>query len=380
MPDAAAQPFAGRRPRLGFLIHFAAFVVVIAGVKAASDIVLLVLVSVFVAVAIAPPIFGLQKRGVPFGVALGVVLAAVIGVVMAVAGLIGTSAQSFREQLPEYEDRMQEAIPRITEALAPYGIQLSDFSRSLRELVDPGQVMSMTAGFFAGFGGLVADSFLILIMVVFLLLEASTFPSKLEAAFGPRSQALNRFGTLATSVNHYLAIKTWVSLLTGGIAGVWCAVFGLDFAVLWGVLAFLLNYVPNIGSILAGLPPVLLALVQLGPGKALIILAGYAVINNVLGNVVEPRFMGQGLGLSTFAVVLSLVFWGWVLGPVGMLLSIPLTMAVKIAMESGPSTRWMAILLGSGAAAEQELALMREEAAAQAAQKQRATDGPPPVS
>lgn len=362
--DSSDSSGAAARPRLGFLIRFAAFIVVIAGIKAASEIVLLVLVSVFIAVAVAPPIFALQKRGVPFVVGLILVMGALVGIVGGAAGLVGSSARDFRQQLPFYEQRVREAVPAMTEVLQPFGVELSDFTDSVRELADPGQIMNLTASFFAGFGGLLADSFLIAVMVIFILLEASTFPTKVQAAFGDRGKTTERFGRLAASINRYLVIKTWISLLTGVVAAVWCAVFGLDFAVLWGVLAFLLNYVPNIGSILAGLPPVLLAVVQLGPGKALIILIGYAVINNVLGNFVEPRFMGQGLGLSTLAVLLSLVFWGWVLGPVGMLLSIPLTMAVKIAMESGPNTRWMAVLLGSGAAAEQALDAMRDASSA----------------
>jgi predicted PurR-regulated permease PerM len=146
-------------------------------------------------------------------------------------------------------------------------------------------------------------------------------------------------------------MKTWISLLTGLLAGLLCAAVGVDFPVLWGVLAFFLNYVPNIGSILAAIPPTLLALLRLGSGSVLAIVVGFVLINNVLGNIVEPRVMGRGLGLSPFAVLLSLVFWGWVLGPVGMLLSIPLTMAVKIAMESGSETRWIAVLLGPGPAA-----------------------------
>jgi len=357
----SAQP----RARLSFLIHFAAFVIVIAGIREASDIVLQILVSVFAAVAVAPPIFVLQRKGVPFGIALGLVMAAAVGVIVGVASLVGSAAADFRDQLPFYEERVRGVLPRITELLAEYGFDSElGLIDSLRNLVDPGQVMSLTAGLFAGFGGLLADGFLIFIMVVFLLLEAGAFPAKLQAAFGDRGKTLSQFGQLASSVNRYLVIKTWLSLITGVLAGVWCAIFGLDFAILWGVLAFLLNYVPNIGSIIAAVPPALLAVVQLGPGTAVFILLGYVLINNVLGNVVEPRFMGQGLGLSTFAVVLSLIFWGWVLGPVGMLLSIPLTMSVKIAMEGNPSTRWMAVLLGSGAAAEQAVEAMRDASSA----------------
>ncbi len=143
-----------------------------------------------------------------------------------------------------------------------------------------------------------------------------------------------------------MVIKTLVSLATGIAIAIWLGVLGVDYAMLWGLLAFLLNYVPNIGSIIAAIPAVLLALVQLGVGSALLAALGFLVVNAAIGNVIEPRFMGRGLGLSTLVVFLSLVFWGWVLGPVGMLLSVPLTMTVKIALESNEDTRWIAILLG----------------------------------
>ena len=158
--------------------------------------------------------------------------------------------------------------------------------------------------------------------------------------------SLQGFQRFTETVKSYMAIKTGVSLATGTAVTVWLIVLGVDYPLLWGMLAFLLNYVPNIGSIIAAVPAVLLALVQLGIGSAAVTLAGIMVINIVMGSVIEPRFMGRGLGLSTLVVFLSLVFWGWVLGPVGMLLSVPLTMTVKIALDSGDDTRWIAIFLG----------------------------------
>ena len=134
--------------------------------------------------------------------------------------------------------------------------------------------------------------------------------------------------------------------MTGTVVGVAMAIVGIDFPVLWGVLAFLLNYVPNLGSILAAIPPVLLALVQFGVGRAIAVVAVFAAVNVLLGNLLEPRLMGRRLGLSTLVVFLSLIFWGWVWGPVGMLLSVPLTMIVKIMLENTPDLRWVAVLLG----------------------------------
>ena len=155
---------------------------------------------------------------------------------------------------------------------------------------------------------------------------------------------------LLSSVNQYIAIKTMVSMATGVIIGLVLWAINLDYWVLWGVLAFLLNYIPNIGSIIAALPAVLLALVQLGPAGAGGVAALYVVVNVVMGNAVEPRFLGKGLGLSTLVIFLSLIFWGWLLGTVGMLLSVPLTMIVKIGLESSDSSRWIALLLGGDVA------------------------------
>lgn len=199
--------------------------------------------------------------------------------------------------------------------------------------------------------GMLTNAFLILLTVVFMLLEASNLPTKLHTILGDSSPTLSNFDKIVTDVKRYMARKTLVSLATGFCISIWLAVLGVDFPMLWGLLAFLLNFVPNIGSIIAAIPAVLLAFVQLGLSSALFAALGFLVVNVVIGNVIEPRLMGRGLGLSTLVVFLSLVFWGWVLGPVGMLLSVPLTMTVKIALESNEDTRWLAILLGSGVSA-----------------------------
>jgi len=159
---------------------------------------------------------------------------------------------------------------------------------------------------------------------------------------------------ITDAVNNYLAIKTLVSLGTGVVVAIWVWALGIDFPVIWGLLAFLLNFIPNLGSIISAVPPMLLGYIQFGIGRALLVGAGYGVVNLLFGNIVEPKFMGRKLGLSTLVVFLSLVFWGWVWGPVGILLSVPMTMVVKIALESRPSTHWISILLDSEASLTQE--------------------------
>jgi predicted PurR-regulated permease PerM len=147
-------------------------------------------------------------------------------------------------------------------------------------------------------------------------------------------------------INRYLAIKTMTSLATGIIVAIVLGIMGVDFPMLWGLLAFLLNFIPTIGSIIAAVPPVLLAMVQFNQGMAVGVAVLYTAVNMIIGNFLEPRFMGKGLGLSPLVVFLSLLFWGWLLGTIGMFLSVPLTMTVKIICDTRDDTKWVGVLLG----------------------------------
>ncbi len=208
--------------------------------------------------------------------------------------------------------------------------------------------MRLTSRILTGMGNLLGDTFLILLVVVFMLLETATFSHKIEEAFPAGSSEMDRLNAFLKNINRYMVIKTWTSTGTGVIATIWLSIWGVDYALLWGLLTFLLNYIPNIGSIMAAVPPVLLALVTLGPWSAVAVAIGYLVINVTIGSFLEPRLMGRGLGLSTLVVFLSLLFWGWVLGPVGMILSVPLTMTMKIGLSSFDETQWLATMLGGG--------------------------------
>lgn len=337
------EPSAGRTWR--FLLGAAAFVIVVAGMKAADTIVIPFLVSLFVAVLCGPPVFWLRRKGLPQWLAMVVVVAAIMGVGLGMAAVVGNSINGFTLKLPAYQARLQELTAATTAWLDQQGIQLT--GQVLRDVANPADIMAMLGRLASGLGALVANTFFILLTVIFMLVEASGFPAKLRTALGAaHSFELPDFSRFAASLQHYLVIKTWISLSNAVVAALWVAVLGVDFPVLWGLLAFLLNYVPNIGSILAAVPPVLLAMLQYDLQRALLVTLGYIVLNVVFDSVLEPRLMGHGVGLSTLVVFLSLVFWGWVLGPVGMMLSIPLTMAAKILLESSDDTRWVAILLG----------------------------------
>jgi len=326
------------------LLTIAAFVVVIAGMSAAKAILVPFLLAAFIAIISAPPLFWLQRKGFPTWIALVTVIIGVVLIGLLVAWLVGSSVKDFSRDIPVYEEKLKQQSVLIIGWLENLGVNISGLA--LTKIFNPGAAIKLVAVLLNSLGNVLANSFLILMTVIFMLLEASSFPAKLRTVLSGSQSSLTRLDIFISNVKHYMAIKTLVSLATGIFITIWLMIIGVDYPLLWGLLAFALNYVPNIGSIIAAVPAVLLAIVQLGLIKGLLAAAGYAVINLLIAGVIEPRFMGRGLGLSTLVVFLSLLFWGWILGPVGMLLSVPLTITAKIALDSRDETRWIAVLLG----------------------------------
>lgn len=331
-------------PGLSILFGTACFVIVVAGMRAAGDILVPFLFSAFIAIIFTPPLFWMQKKGVPNLVAICFIITCLVAIFYLIARFVGTSVNDFSNSIPEYRQLLVSKLGGLQLWLARFGIEISD--DMLKNSLNPATAMQMAAKTLSGLSGALTNAFLILLTVIFILLEATSFPKKIRAGLKTPEKSLAGFSKFTESVNRYLVLKTIFSLITGVFIWIWLSVLGVDFALLWGLLAFLLNYVPNIGSIIAAVPAVLLALIQLGTLPCLLTGLGFLIVNTVVGSIVEPRFMGQGLGLSTLIVFLSLVFWGWVLGPVGMLLSVPLTMILKIAFESNEETRWIAVMLG----------------------------------
>jgi len=326
------------------LLTMAAFVIIVAGVREARELLVPFLLSAFIAIIAAPPLFYLQRKKIPAAIALSLVIGAVVVAALLFGALVGNSIDDFSAQLPFYQERLNGQTQALLAWLAELGISIPQ--QTVAKLMDPARAMHMAAVGLSSLGGLLTNTFLILLTVIFILLEASSFPTKLSAILHNPDSGMQRFHSFLDNINNYMAIKTATSALTGLLVFIWLWAIGVDYPVLWATLAFLLNFVPNIGSIIASVPALLLALVQLGTTGALWSAVGYVLINVVVGNLIEPRFMGRGLGISTLVVFISLVFWGWILGPVGMFLSVPLTMMIKISLDSSNETRWIAILLG----------------------------------
>jgi len=363
------------------LVVTACVVVLVAGLRAASSIIEPFLIALFVVLLSLPILFWLARRLPTTLAVVGTILLDLV-VLAAVGSLVGTTVTQLAEGVDKYQGRLTELVDDGSAWLEERGIRIDWLSAPAEpgeidgpgapvpadgassgipqasESLLPGLLSRLDASLLSDFtnqtlrytASALSSLLIIALIVVFMLSEAATFRAKVQLAF-PGVDTQERFAEMTHEIQHYIGIKTTVSAATGLLIGVWVGVLGVDFAIFWGLVAFVLNFIPNLGSIIAAVPPTLLAMVQIDVGRGLVVALGYLVVNVVIGNFIEPHLMGRRLGLSTLVVVLSLVFWGWVWGPIGMLLSVPLTMVLKIMLENTEEFRWVAVMLGDRRAA-----------------------------
>lgn len=335
------MPAADRGARA--LLLLACFVVLIAGMKAAAALLQPFLIAVFITMISLPMLNWLRKYMHP-ALAMLLTLGADLLVLGAVIVLVGGSIQAFIDAVPRYQATLRERAEEIITLLQSYGIEVS--RDEALEWIDPGQLFEWVTRSMRGAVSVLSNAVLVFLAVVFMLTEVAGFPAKLERAFGRSGRSSARFRHIQLEIQRYLSVKTAVSLATGLLVGVAMWMIGIDFPVLWGLLAFVLNYIPTLGSIFASIPPILLAIVQFpGLGQALMVATVFLSVNLLLGSFLEPQLLGRRLGISTLVVFASVIFWGWVWPPVGMLVSVPMTMVIKIMLENTEDLRWVAVLL-----------------------------------
>ena len=325
------------------LIIAACLVVIVAGLKVAGTVLVPLVFAAFLAALTAPIVVWLRQRRVPLGVGIPLVVAGVFSVLGAFAAVLAKSVDSFIAGWPRYAERLDAIYEGNIRWLETQGIEL-EWSQ-VSSVVDPGSLVSLVGGTLTGVAGMLTNIILVVLILVFMLLEVAGAPRKIRAALGNPDADLSRFEKITTEVKRYLVIKTYVSLATGVFVWLLLVILDVDFALLWAVMAFLLNFIPNVGSFIAALPAVVLSAIQHDLGLAAVVAGGYLAINMTLGNLIEPHLMGRRLGLSVLVVFLSLVFWGWLWGPAGMLVAVPLTMVIKIALENSEEGHWVSVLM-----------------------------------
>ncbi len=326
-------------------LNAAGFIIVVAGIMYSSALVNPLLLAIFISIICAQPLAWLERRKVSHGLAIAIVLFGALLFFFGLGQLIAESVYQFSNDIPKYSARIEEISASAISGLQKLGFDTSTWK--LNSIFNTGKIMGFIAGIASGFGSVMGNIFLIVFIIIFLLMELNSFAVKTIAIVDDPAKSLQYLTKIGNSIRHYLGIKTLVSLLTGLLIWILLLIIGVDYAIMWGIIAFLFNFIPNIGSIIAGIPAVIFSLVQLGFGGAIWTSIAYVSVNMIVGSIIEPKVMGKGMGLSALVVFLSLIFWGFILGTVGMFLSVPLTMTVKIILEQSEKTKWIAILLGT---------------------------------
>lgn len=327
------------------LLLLAAVAVIATGIKLASALLAPLVVAWCLAAVAVPAVNAMGRRGVKPPIAVLLTMLGALAALGAFSAVLLIAAQDVGRSLPRLERSLIAARERLIHWLEAERV---DNARALLDQLRPSRVdTDLVTSALTQTHELAVSFSVVVFVLLFILLEVPTFRSKLKNSLGWRASRFQALQAVAVEMQRYLVVKTWLSLAMGIVCGVWCWVLDIDYPVLWGCVTFLLNYIPVIGALIATVAPAAMALLDGGVGVALLGVGGLLIIHNVVGNLVEPAVLGRAIHLSPLVIVLSLVIWGWLLGPVGALLSVPLTTVVKFLLGTTDDLRWVAILLGS---------------------------------
>ncbi|HOT58675.1 MAG TPA: AI-2E family transporter [Spirochaetia bacterium] len=334
------------------LVSFIASVLLIACLKIGASVILPILIAIFLSFVLEPPVRFFQKYKIPRIVAILTVILIMLIVLGIVSIILYNSIRSIANNLGFYEKRSMEIYKLAASVFnLPFDEHLSFFDNVWNQANVRKTVQDLILSFSGSFISNTVKLVTILIITIFLMMEASFLQKKLEVALADNfSIDIQKIASnIITSITRYLSIKFFVSLATGLLVWLFLALLKLDFAVIWGVLSFILNFIPTFGSIAAGASVIGFALLQFWPSPMPVIWAAIIMIsiNMVIGNIIEPHVQGQNLGLSTFVVLTSLLVWGWIWGFAGLVLSVPMTVIIKIICEEIPGLRPIAIIMST---------------------------------
>jgi predicted PurR-regulated permease PerM len=320
-PPSGLLALSDRRYRL--LLGAAAFVIIAAGIQYAASVLNSILLAMLLAVAAVPAFDNLRGRGVSKSVATALTILLLAGLVVAMLAFVGVAGSQLVRVLPAYQDKAEALWEGLKSWMIARGLEPNKVL-SL-DLVSPGRLLGFAAAFLTAIGTVLSQTLLLLLIVAFILPERGMHGK----AFQPGGIVSN----VAHDVRQYLVITAATGLLFSILVYILMRVVGTDLALVWAVLAFVLNFVPNIGIILSWIPPVLLTLLEFGWQRALVILAGFIVLNFIVDNLIKPRFMQRGLDLPPLLGLLCLIIWGYLLGPAGAVLALPLTIAIRRVLQ-----------------------------------------------
>ncbi len=342
------------------LLGLASLVLIVAGLRAISDLMGPILLSLFVAMVTTPLMQWLKARGMPSWLAYTLVLLGVIASGLILVLFLAASLTQLSTELPTYRNLIDQQLTDLIQWLDSKGIQGEDIQEL--EWFQPGRIFQTLLYFVSALLGTVSNIGFTLLIFIYMLASAPNFSGRLRYELATSPPMLARFSYFASSISTYLLIKSWLGALVALFQILLMWFLGINFAILWGVFSFLFNFIPNIGFYISLIPPLLIALLTLGWIKAIIFAAVYTLINNFFDIVIAPRYLGKGLDLSTVVTFLAVVFWAWILGPIGAFLALPLTVMVKtLLLEPFPETQLLAQLMGTGSPSESTVSVTISE-------------------
>jgi predicted PurR-regulated permease PerM len=332
-----------RAPLVSNLLIGASLVVIVAGMRAAASFISPFLLAIFLAVLLYPPYRGLVDRGFPTWLTVSIMVAGVMLVGLGLLALLYLSIESLRSNLFLYATRLTAQRINLETWLESIGIDAPTVLT--QELINRQVLITTTARLLTNLGSLIVTGVIVLVTTVFLLLQTTHLSERVDREWGPGNLLNAQAAQIAQRVARFFTIRVRVNLIVATAITLWLAILGVDLAVLWGILAFFLGFIMYIGVTIAALPPAILALAESGLWWAVLAFLGVLLINMGIENIVAPAMMGQGLNLTPAVALASLVFWAWVLGPLGFILAIPLTVIVVMILASNPDSRWLLVLL-----------------------------------
>ncbi|MEO0405786.1 MAG: AI-2E family transporter [Cyanobacteria bacterium P01_A01_bin.135] len=320
-----------------------AVILAIAALQASKPLTLPLAFAILIAVLVSPLQQYLERR-FPRWLSLALVLALLVAVFGAFLGIIEISLELIEPKVPEYTERGRELLQALQQWINSYGFSISLEPGSS----GAGQVARPTLRGLRTLLSVLSLVVLVTSMLLLLLMEVRQYPGRLKRAFpeGVGEKLINATSAISYKLRQFLYVMAFTSLLTGLLTWGWCAILGVELSLVWGLLAFALNFIPTIGSLIAVVPPTIIALAFNGPSIAIATLMGLATMQAIMGNIVDPRLQGDSLQLSSFVALVSIVFWGWVWGIPGAFIGVPMTAAIVVICSQFKATRGVAILLG----------------------------------
>ena len=360
MPEDSTQKYT---KVIAYLLGFISFVLIVYILMSLSEILIPITIAIFLTYLFHPLLHYLTRLKIPKWLSVIFILIFVCGLYYLMGLILVSSLSSFPGKLQTYTDNLSAFLQSL---LNPFNITVQEFAEFLDLKVKEFDINSIFQSLFeAGiiqnifnsFSGTLGDMFIAIIFWIFMILGKDRFEERLKYAYEEKKEIVEKnLNSIDNQLQSYIIIKTILSFITATIATLILWIYGIDFAIVWGLLTFILNYIPNIGSLIATFAPIIVALLEYGLGFTTISLSALLLINqNIIGNLVEPHYLGRQMDLSPVFVLFSLIFWGWVWGIVGMFLAVPIAAAMKILFSNIEPLKPIAVLMGSKVVGKDEL-------------------------